>query len=72
MAKATKQKLEPLNPGHYNEILHVAYMFGDIVYDHLVEHLYMEHHPEIKKKAERVVSDLYDIYQEISKSFPDE
>ena len=51
---------------HHHEALHAAHIATDFVSDHVLDHVWISSNPDLKEKAEAIVSDLYGLYKDIS------
>lgn len=64
--KKVRSTMSKLDQFTRHEAMHTASIATDFVSDHLVDHHWIAAHPELKDKAEAIVSSLYDLYRAIA------
>ena len=58
-----KQKNNLINKGHYLELMDRLAVQADVIHNYIYEHPLAENHPDIQKKIENALSNLYEAYQ---------
>lgn len=52
-----------INKGHYLELMDRLAVQTDVIHNYIYEHPLTENHPDIQKKIENALSNLYEAYQ---------
>lgn len=52
-----------INKGHYLELMDRLAVQTDVIHNFIYEHPLTENHPDIQKKIENALSNLYEAYQ---------
>jgi hypothetical protein len=52
-----------INKGHYLELMDRLAVQTDVIHNYIYEHPLAENHPDIQKKIESALSNLYEAYQ---------
>jgi len=63
--KNKKSKIK-LDTFHYHEAIHTTHIFSKILEEHLLKHPVVQKHRKVKKKVNKVLELLADIYQDIN------
>ena len=58
-----KQKKNTINKGHYLELMDRLAVQTDVIHNYIYEHPLAENHPDIQKKIENALTNLYEAYQ---------
>ena len=58
-----KQKKNTINKGHYLELMDRLAVQTDVIHNYIYEHPLAENHPDIQKKIESALSNIYEAYQ---------
>ena len=63
MSEEIIQSENPINPGHYLELMDRLAVQTDIIHSYIYEHPLTEVLPEVKAKIEVAITNLYEAYQ---------
>lgn len=63
MSEDIQKSENPINPGHYLELMDRLAVQTDVLHDHIYEHPLTEVLPEVKAKIEVALTNLYEAYQ---------
>lgn len=63
--------LEPINPGHYTELLDRSNLVAELIENKLITHPLCDHHPDIRKKYQEAQVLILEAYQMVGELEPE-
>ena len=70
---STKEKKNPINKGHYLELMDRIHIVSCTIDEHILNHPLSENEPDIQRELDEALSLLLDAYQLVgSKEYEDE